>query len=97
MCLLSEPQSLFNENIDLSSATLIADNVAYSLLDNSALNAIELRITEPSGVNKNIVKSIVLYQENEIGERYAYMVKNVADLPNERKFPSWWIYPVFND
>ena len=97
MCLLSEPQSLFNEIIDLSSATLIADNVAYSILDNRALNAIELRITEPSGVNKNIVKSIVLYQENEIGERYAYMVKNVADLPNERKFQSWWIYPVFND
>lgn len=95
MCFLSESQSLFNENINLSPATVLADNINYDLIDDG-LNAIEVRITEPVGINMSEVKSIVLYQEDESGGRSAYIVKNVAKLSNERKLQSWWIYPVFN-
>lgn len=97
MCFLSEPQSLFNENINLSPAVILADNIGYSLVDNSSLNAIEVRIPTPSGVDLTAVKSIVLYQEDEIGGRYAYIVKNVSKLANEKKLQSWWICPVYTD
>lgn len=97
MCFLSEPQSLFNENMNLLPALLLADDVNYSLIDNSSLNAIEVRIPTPSGVDLTEVKAIALYQEDEIGGRYAYIVKNVSKLPDSQKTQSWWICPVFND
>lgn len=97
MCFLSEPQSLFDENINLSPAILLADNINYSLVDISDLNAIEVRIPTPSGVDPTAVKSIVLYQEDEIGGRYAYIVKNVSKLTDAGELPNWWIYPVFSD
>lgn len=96
MCFLSESQSLFNENVDLSPALILADNVEYNLIDNDALNAIEVRIPTPTGVDLSEVRSIVLYQEDGDGGRYAYIVKNVDRLPNERKLQSWWIQAVFN-
>ena len=90
MCLLSETQGMFDENINLSTANIIADNVVYDLIDSG--NAIEVRITTPSGINLNGVKSIALYHED--GGRHVYIVKNVASLPD--KLQSWWIYPVYN-
>ncbi len=97
MCLLSEPQSLFNENLNLSPALLLADDVSYNLVDDSSLNAIEIRITTPSGADLNAVKAIALYQDNDDGGRYAYIVKNVEKQPNSKKLQSWWICPVLND
>lgn len=94
MCFLDEAQSLFNENLNLSSAHIVADNVQYQLLDDS-LNSIEIRIPNPN-VDLTNVKSIVLYQEDSIGGKYAYIVKNVGKLTNNEKLKSWWIYPVFN-
>ena len=92
MCLLGETQGMFDENINLSTANMIADNVVYDLIDSE--NAIEVRITTPAGIDLSEVKSIVLYQEN--GGKYAYIVKNVATLPASDKLQSWWIYPVYN-
>lgn len=95
MCLLSEPQSMFNENLSITTANVIADNVSYNLIDD-ALGGIELRITDP-GVDLTEVKSIALYQVDEAGGKYAYIVKNVVYLSNTSKLQSWWIYPVYND
>ncbi len=98
MCLLSEPQSLFNENLNLSPFDILADDVGYSLIDNGSYNAIEIRIPTPSGVNLTAVKSIALYTQSEEGsERVAYIIKNVEKLPNDKKLQSWWICPVLND
>lgn len=98
MCLLSEPQSLFNENLNLSPFDILADDVVYSLVDNSTLNAIEVRISAPGGVDLNAVKAIALYTELEAGsKRVAYIIKNVERLPNNRKLQSWWISPVFSN
>lgn len=97
MCFLNEPQSLFNENINLSPALVLADNITYELIDDARLNAIEVRIATPSGIDMAQVKSIVLYQEDEIGGRYAYIVKNVSRLPDSQKTKSWWISPVYAD
>ncbi len=97
MCFLNEPQSLFNENVSMTTASVVADDVPYSLIENAEKNAIEVRITEPSGVNLDEVKAIVLYQVDEIGGKYAYIVKNVQKQPNERKLRSWWISPKFSD
>ena len=98
MCLLSEPQSLFNENLNLSPFDILADDVGYSLIDNGSYNAIEIRIPTPSGVNLTAVKSIALYTQSEEGsERVAYIIKNVEKLPNDKKLQNWWICPVLND
>ncbi|MBQ8424420.1 MAG: hypothetical protein IJX17_00160 [Clostridia bacterium] len=94
MCLLDEPQSMFNENINLSAANIVADNVEYELNCNDG-EFIEIKITQPD-VNLDRVKSIVLYQQDEIGSRAAYIVKNVHNLDNDEKLGSWWIYPVYN-
>ena len=85
---------MFNENISLSPHIVLANNVVYNLISDGA-NAIKLRITPPS-VDLSEVKSIVLYQVDEIGRRYAYIVKNVAKLPDNEKLQSWYIYPTFN-
>ena len=98
MCLLSEPQSLFDENLNYSFGAILADNIDYSLINNNGLNAIEVRIPTQSGVDMSKVKSIVLYQEtSKGGNRTAYIVKNVERLPNNKKLQSWWICPVFCD
>lgn len=97
MCFLSDTQSMFNQDINASLHSVIADNVQYSLINKAALNAIELRITKPSGVNLQNVKSIALYEEGENNARYAYIVKNVEKTPVEQRLKSWWIYPVFTD
>lgn len=94
MCFLDQPQSMFNENINLSAANIVADNVDYSLIEGTG-EFIEIKITQPN-VNLDRVKSIVLYQQDDIGSRAAYIVKNVDKLSNNQKLDSWWIYPVFN-
>ncbi len=96
MCFLSEPQSMFDENINLSTAETVEGNVNYDLL-NEGQHSIKIQITPSEGIDLSQVNAIVLYQENQRGERYAYVVRNVSKLPNESKLQSWYIYPVFND
>lgn len=97
MCLLNDTQSMFNQDINASLHSVLADNVQYSLIDNATLNAIEIRITEPTGVDLAKVKAIALYEESEGGSRYAYIIKNVEKTPAEQRLKSWWLFPVFSD
>ena len=97
MCLLNDTQSMFNQDINASLHSVLADNVQYSLIDNAALNAIEVRITKPAGVDLEKVKAIVLYEESAGGARYAYIIKNVEKTPAEQRLKSWWLLPVYSD
>ncbi len=93
MCLLNTEASLFDDGVAMTARTIVADNVTYSLV-NTALNAIEIRITRPANIDADAVKSIVLYEE-EGASKYAYIAKNVGSVANADKFKSWWLYPVF--
>ena len=97
MCLLDTTQSMFNQDINASLHNVLADNVQYSLIDNATLNAIEIRITEPTGVDLAKVKAIALYEETQGGSRYAYIIKNIEKTPTEQRLKSWWLVPVFSD
>lgn len=96
MLLSKEVQSLFDEDIVLKGDVIIADDVEYELADDER-NAIRIDITAPNGVDLSQVKSIVMYQQDEIGGRYAYIAYNVEHLPDAEKLKPWYIYPVFNE
>ena len=87
---------MFNENIDLTTAEKVADDVEYNLNDVGD-HSIEIEIIEPDDIDLSAVKAIVLYEENQAGGKYAYIIRNVATLPDEDKLNSWYIYPVYND
>lgn len=88
---------MFNQDINASLHSVLADNVQYALIDNATLNAIEIKITKPTGVDLEKVKAIALYEESEGGARYAYIIKNVEKTPTEQRLKSWWLVPVFSD
>ena len=94
VCLLSEPQSLFNENINISPADVLADNVSYDFYNTNG--AIEIRFAPSAATDLSKVRAIVFYEESEKGNRNAYIVKNISPLPTNGKLPSMYIYPVFN-
>ena len=95
MVFLNHAVSMFDETVELSESSIVADNVQYSLID-SATQSIELKITEPENIDLSEVKSILLYDiDNNMS--YAYMAKNVGNLDDADKLQSWWIYPVFTD
>ena len=94
VCLLSEPQSLFNENINISPADVLADNVSYDFYNTNG--AIEIRFAPSAATDLSKVRAIVFYEESEKGNRSAYIVKNISPLPTNGKLPSMYIYPVFN-
>lgn len=96
MLLSKEIQSLFDEDLILKGDVVIADDVTYDIADDER-NAIRIDITPPSGIDLSQIKSIVLYQEDNIGGRYAYIAYNVEHLPDEQKLQPWYIYPVYND
>lgn len=95
MLLLNHAVSMFDETVELSESSIVADNVEYEL-DESSENAIEVKIKQPDGVDMESVKAIILYDIDD-GLNYAYMAKNVSNLANEDKLQSWWIYPVFTN
>lgn len=96
MLLLNHTVSMFDETVDLSESSIVADNVEYALID-SDINSIELKITKPIDTDLERVKAIVLYDTDRYGLRYTYLAKNVAEKANEEKLQSWWIYPVYNE
>jgi len=95
MLFLNHTVSMFDETVELSESSIVADNVTYELIDDES-NAIEVKITQPSGINMDDVKSIILY-DTENNLNYVYIAKNVAELSSEDKLQSWFIYPVYND
>lgn len=95
MLFLNHAVSMFDESVEMSETSIIADNVEYSLISDPT-GSIEVRITPPSNIDLESVKSIILY-DVEDNLNYAYIAKNVGNLPNEDKLQSWWIYPVFTN
>jgi hypothetical protein len=99
VCLLNQTQSLFDENVNITTATTLADRVPY-MLEASTKGSLQIKFTSPTwidGADISQVKSIVFYQENENFGRTAYIAKNVAKLPDGDKLQNWYIYPTFNN
>lgn len=94
MGLINHAVSMFDETVTMTADTVVADNIEYALIENEG--AIEVRITKPEGLNLDDVKAIVLYDQDN-GLNYAYIAKNVDNLPNDKKLQSWYIYPAFTD
>lgn len=98
VCLLNQEQSLFDENVSITRATMLADKVPFSF-GISTKGSLTITFGTPTWIdNANIsqVKAIVFYCESIEGGRTAYIVKNVAKLPDKDKLRDWFIYPVFN-
>lgn len=96
MLLLNHSVSMFDETVELSESSIVADNVGYTL-DTSHDGSIEIKISQLTNIDMEKVKSIILYDTGEDGLSYAYIAKNVGNLPNSDKLQSWWIYPVFTN
>lgn len=92
MIFINHTVSMFDETVDMSENYIVADNVQYSLVDKDGV--IEVKITQPTGINMDEVKAIVLYDQED-GLNYAYVAKNVENLTGNNKLQSWYIYPVF--
>lgn len=96
-CFLNKEQSMFNESVSMTSATILADNVPLSF-GVSPKGSISIQFGNPAWIDDgkiSDVKAITLYAEEEEG-RIAYIVKNVARLPDGKKLLPWYIFPVFN-
>lgn len=99
VCLLNGEQSQFDENVSITSATMLADKVPYSF-GVSEKGSITITFGNPvwiDGASLSQVKAIVFYCENPDGGRTSYIIKNVAKLPDSSKLRRWYIYPVFNN
>lgn len=100
VALLSDIQSMFNENQNITNADILADSekgeIDYQLIDDD-MNAIEIRFNLSADVDLSKVKSIVLYEGELSTGKFAYIIKNVHKLADEDKLQSWWIYPVYTD
>ena len=94
MLFLNHAVSMFDETVELSESSIVADNVDYELIDGENNDCIEVKISAPEGLDLTPVKAIILY-DTENNLNYAYIAKNVSNLSNEDKLQSWWIYPVF--
>ena len=100
VALLSDIQSMFNENQNITNADILADSekgeIDYQLI-NDDMNAIEIRFNLSADIDLAKVKSIVLYEGELAIGKFAYIIKNVHKLADEDKLQSWWIYPVYTD
>lgn len=100
VALLSDIQSMFNENQNITNADILADSekgeIDFQLI-NDDMNAIEIRFNLSADVDLSKVKSIVLYEGELVTGKFAYIIKNVHKLADGDKLQSWWIYPVYTD
>jgi|GEM_PF-1431380 len=100
VCLLNQHASLFDQNISMYTGAILADSdpdvgTASYIIDHEQ-GALRIAISAPS-VDLSQVQSIVFYQQNRDFGRWAYIVRNVGKIPNNRKLDPWWIYPTFNE
>lgn len=96
-CLLRDKVSLFDENANIKSTTIVADDITYYLLDDENKNAIEIRFNLDKTIDISEVKSIVFYDVDLDGNRISYLAKNVDELSNSEKLQSLGICPIFNN
>ena len=105
--LLADPQSQFNENINISPSVTLAEAVPFSF-NNSPNGSIQIsfdsnNIDWQNNGSIDRVQCICFYENLvdpatgvETGARAGYIYKNVDKLANEQKLQSWYIYPIFN-
>ncbi|MDE6473612.1 MAG: hypothetical protein K2L70_00735 [Clostridia bacterium] len=97
VCLSTQEQSLFNENVNLTSAAIIA-SVPYEF-GKSDKGSLTIEFGKPKfidGADISQVKSIIFYHEDDETGRVAYIAKNVAKLTDNKKLLRWYIFPIFN-
>jgi len=100
LCLLNAEVSQFDENVEMSRASIIADNAEWQAIP-TTMNRLEIRIETPNGVDLTSVKSICFYEpilddSGNVRLRFATIARNVGNLPNNQKLQSWWLQPTFN-
>lgn len=98
VALLNREQSLFDEGVDMSWATVLSYNVPYAF-STTVKGSIKITFDENgiewiNGGDLSQVKAIVFYQNNNDHGRAAFIVKNVSK--NADVLAPWYIYPKFN-
>jgi len=105
--LLSQPQSMFAEQVEMNGNQVLADDVPYTLTNSNGITTITFS-TNINWTNNNVssggditkVNAVVLYQTDENdnpNSRYAYICKNISKLPDSEKLQPWYIYPVYSE
>ena len=95
-CLLNKEVGKFSEVANIDSTTLVADNITYTLTEDTVNHSLKITFTQPSDINLDAVKSIVFYDIDN-NNKVAYIAKNVANEENANKLKNWYIYPVYTD
>lgn len=86
---------MFDQVVNLASGTVLLEDIQYQLLDDNTNNQIQIKITQPDGLDLESVKSLIWYDDDN-GVKDIYIVANVDKLPNEEKLKDRFIYPVFS-
>lgn len=102
---LNKEVSMFDENIDINGANILLEGLPPVFRVSGGrllISIIDKRSMSPSkfaAIEKQLaailpdIKSIVLYEDNASG-RFAYIAKNVSNVPNDQKLLPWLIYPI---
>lgn len=93
-CALDKQVSLFEENVSLIPANILSDKIGYNLNFDEENNLILIEFPDLS-IDKSQIKSLVFYQEDDEGNKTAFLAKNVVNAPAEEKLQSLAIVPVF--
>ena len=100
MCLCDKKRSLFDDNVNVMSSNenKIIAYVDYSIQEvNGQLQIVIDDSSLPADFDKSQIGSIVLYDEDDKNRRFAYIVRNVDNVPTDEKLNNWYIYPIFNE
>jgi len=95
--LLNQKISLFDENVDITAVTILAD-VTYTITK-SPNNSIQINFNNPQYIadaDITQVQSIVFYQQNENYTKSAIISKNL-NPDDHQKLQPWYIYPVYSE
>jgi len=93
VALLRSTVSILDEIVNLDTLTIVAEDVQYTFTN--LTNRLRINFVPPNGVNMDEVKSIVFY-DTENNDKFAYISKNVAELPSGSKLRPWFISPTYS-
>lgn len=96
-CLLDSEVSMFNENTNVISANILADQVQYSFVEDYQTKQLKIDFQVPSGVNLKNVKSLVFYEIDENLDKVSYLAKNFKNGISGDSIPAFYVYPVFSN
>jgi hypothetical protein len=98
-CLLNGTVSQFNERVELSPQTVLADNVSYTV-DTTTEYCLPIIFGTPNWINGgdiSQVQAIVFYQQSQEFGKSTLLAKNVHRLADADKLQPWYIYPVYTN